>query len=108
MTNVIELNDANFDIEVKCSPIPVLVDFYAIWCGPCQKQLVILEELEKEFTGRAKIAKMNIDESKIKSVEFGVCSIPGIFIFKDGKVVEQMVGLHSQLQLSKMINNYLP
>jgi len=107
MTNVIELNDVNFDSEVKRSTLPVLVDFYATWCGPCKKQLPIMDEVAKEFTGKARIAKMNVEEGQIKSVEFGVSSIPALLVFKDGKVVEQLVGLHSQSQLSSILNKYL-
>lgn len=107
MIKVVELNDINFDSEMKHSTLPVLVDFYALWCEHCRKQLLILDELAKEFAGKAKIAKMNVDENKIKSIEFGVCSVPGIFIFKDGDVMEHLIGLHSQQQLSKILNKYL-
>lgn len=107
MKKTIELSDMNFDSEVKYSTLPVLVDFYAAWCEHCQKQLPILDELAKEFTDKAKIAKMNIEENKIKSVELGVCSVPGIFIFKDGEIVEHLIGLHSKIQLSEILNKYL-
>ena len=107
MTNVIELNDVNFDSEVKRSTQPVLVDFYATWCGPCKKQIPIIDEVAKEFAGKARIAKMNVDDGAKTSVEFGISSIPALLVFKDGKVVEQMVGLHSQSQLSTILNKYL-
>ena len=107
MTNVIELNDVNFDSEVKRSTQPVLVDFYATWCGPCKKQLPVVDELAKEFSGKARIAKMNVDDGAKTSVEFGIASIPALLVFKDGKVVEQMVGLHSQGQLSSILSKYL-
>lgn len=107
MVKVVELNDVNFDSEVKYSSLPVLVDFYAIWCEHCKKQLPILDELAVEFSNRAKIAKMNVEESKIKSVEFGVSSVPGIFVFKNGNVVEHLIGLHSQKKLSEILNKYL-
>lgn len=107
MTNVIELNDVNFDSEVKRSTQPVLVDFYATWCGPCRKQLPIVDELAKEFSGKARIAKMNVDDGRNTSAEFGISSIPALLVFSDGKVVEQLVGLHSQTQLSTIIAKYL-
>jgi len=107
MTNVIELNDVNFDSEVKRSTQLVLVDFYATWCGPCKKQLPIMDEVAKEFAGKARIAKMNVDDGKIKSAEFGISSIPALLVFQDGKVVEQLVGLHSQGQLSGILSKYL-
>jgi len=107
MTNVIELNDVNFDSEVKRSTQPVLVDFYATWCGPCRKQIPVMDEVAKEFADKARIAKMNVDDGKIKSAEFGISSIPALLIFQDGKVVERLVGLHSQGQLSSILNKYL-
>lgn len=104
--NVIELNDVNFDSEVKRSTLPVLVDFYATWCGPCRKQLPVMEEVAKEFANTARVGKINVDDGRIKSAEFGISSIPALLVFKDGKVVEQLVGLHSQSQLSSILNKY--
>lgn len=107
MTNVIELNDVNFDSEVRNSTQPVLVDFYATWCGPCKKQLPIVDELAKEFTGKARIAKINVDQGRNASAEFGIASIPALLVFQNGKVVEKLVGLHSQSQLSSALKKYL-
>ena len=107
MTNVIELNDVNFESEVKRSTQPVLVDFYATWCGPCQKQLPVVDELAKEFDGKARITKMNVDSGANTSAEFGIASIPALLVFQNGKVVERLVGLHSQSQLSSALNKYL-
>lgn len=107
MTNVIELNDVNFDSEVKRSTLPVLVDFYATWCGPCKKQLPIMDEVAKEFADKARITKINVDDGKLKSAEFGISSIPALLVFKDGQVAERLVGLHSQSQLSSILNKYL-
>jgi len=105
--NAIELNDVNFDQEVKQSTQPVLVDFFATWCGPCKKQLPIIDEVAKEFEGKARIAKMNVDEGPQKAKEFGISSIPALLVFKGGEVVESMVGLHSQSQLSEILKKYL-
>lgn len=104
--NVIELNDVNFDSEVKRSTLPVLVDFYATWCGPCKKQLPIMDEVAKEYGNKARIAKLNVEEGKIKAAEFGISSIPALLVFKDGQVVEKLVGLHSQDQLTGILNKY--
>lgn len=107
MTNTIELNDVNFDAEVKRSTQPVLVDFFATWCGPCKKQLPIMDDVAKEFAGKARIAKMNVEEGQNKAREYGISSIPALLVFKDGQVVENLVGLHTQGQLSSILNKYL-
>ena len=105
--NTLELNDVNFVSEVTRSTQPVLVDFYADWCGPCRKQLPIMDEMAKDYAGKARIAKMNVDNGRIKSAEYGIASIPALLVFKDGQVVEKMVGLHSKAQLSQIIGKYL-
>lgn len=105
--NTVELNDVNFDSEVKRSTQPVLVDFYATWCGPCRKQLPIMDEIAKDYSGKARIGKMNVDDGKIKAAEFGISSIPALLVFQDGHVVERLVGLHSKSQLSQIIDKYL-
>lgn len=105
--DVIELNDVNFDQEVKRATLPVLVDFFATWCGPCKKQHPIIDELAIEFSGKARIAKMNLDDGASKSAEFGISSIPALLVFQDGKVVERFVGLQSKSQLVDTLNKYL-
>lgn len=103
----IELNDINFDSEVKRSTQPVLVDFYADWCGPCRKQLPIVDELADDYVGKARIGKINVDNAGAKAREFGISSIPALLVFKDGQIVERIVGLHSKSQLSQIIDKYL-
>lgn len=107
MTNVIELNDTNFDSEVKYSTQPVLVDFFATWCGPCRMQSPIVDELADDYSGKARIGKLNVENSQVKSAEFKISSIPALLVFKDGNVVEQLSGLHTKGQLSSILDKYL-
>ncbi len=94
------LTDANFEAEVLKSDVPVLVDFWAPWCGPCKIMSPIVEELEKEMAGKpVKIAKMNVDESQDTPPKYGIMSIPTLMIFKGGEPVEQMVGVTAKEKL---------
>lgn len=88
------LNDQNFEAEVLKSDVPVLVDFWAPWCGPCKIMSPIVEELAKEMEGKpVKVAKMNVDESADIAPKYGIMSIPTLMIFKGGEPVDQMVGV---------------
>lgn len=87
-----QLTDANFDTEVTNATGVVLVDFWAPWCGPCRMVGPIIEEISQEYEGKAKVGKLNVDENGVTAGKFGVMSIPTMLIFKDGKVVEQLVG----------------
>lgn len=107
MANVIELNDVNFDMEVKKSKKPVLVDFYATWCGPCRMQLPIMEDVAGDFSGKAVVAKLNVDNGRNKSAEYGISSIPALLVFKNGNVVEKLTGLHSRNQLSSILSKHI-
>ena len=101
------LTDENFEKEIQRTDKLVLVDFYATWCGPCRKQLPIMDEMAKDYSGKVRIGKMNVDDGKIKAAEFGISSIPALLVFQDGQVVERLVGLHSKSQLSQIIDKYL-
>lgn len=104
----VTITDANFDTEVIQSDKPVLVDFWAVWCGPCQTQEPIVEEVAKVMDGKAKIGKLNVDENPEVSQKFGIMSIPTLMIFKGGTVVKQFIGVQSKEtllgELNKLIN----
>ncbi|MBU0613164.1 thioredoxin [Patescibacteria group bacterium] len=104
----IELNDQNFEKEVLKSDQPVLVDFWAEWCGPCKVMLPVMEELIKDNKDKpVKIAKMNIDENQVITQKFGVMSIPTFLFFKGGEVVNQSIGAQSKDDLQKVIDENL-
>lgn len=92
MGKEITLNDANFQKEVLESDKPVLVDFWAPWCGPCRIMGPILEEITSDYNGKAKVGKLNTDDSPTTAGQYGIMSIPTILIFKGGKPVDQIIG----------------
>lgn len=103
----IEFTDSNFNQEVLQSDKITLVDFWAPWCGPCQTMGPIIEELAKEFEGKAKIGKCNIDENNEFSSKFEIMSIPAIKIFKGGEIVKEFVGLQSSIVLKKALEELI-
>lgn len=98
-SNIITLTKENFESEVLKSQNPVLVDFWAEWCGPCKMIAPILDELADEYTGRITIGKVNIDDHQNLATEYGVRAIPTLLIFQNGQVAEQIVGLRSKRDL---------
>ncbi len=97
--NVTELTDGNFQNEVLDSQAPVLVDFWAPWCGPCRMIAPMVEELAQEYKGAVKIGKINIDDSPSAATQYGVSSIPTLMIFKGGEVVDRFVGVQPKSRL---------
>lgn len=96
-----QFTDANFDVEVLKSEKPVLVDFWAVWCGPCQMMGPIVEELAEEVKDKYKVGKLNVDENRETAAKYSVMSIPTLIIFKDGKAVKQLVGVQAKENLKE-------
>ena len=100
-------NDSNFQDEVLNSELPVLVDFYADWCGPCKMMSPVVDELSREYEGRLKVGKVNVDENTNVAQQYRVMSIPTILLIKNGQVVDQVVGAVPKAQLTGKIDSSL-
>lgn len=100
---LVHVSDKNFKEEVLLSKLPVLVDFFAVWCGPCKAIAPVVEELAKEYDGKFKICKLDVDEGQATASSYGIMSVPTLMIFKNGSVVEQVVGALSKQQLKQKI-----
>jgi thioredoxin 1 len=105
--NVLKLNQANFSEQVLGIPGPVVVDFWAEWCGPCKMMAPLLDELSSEYDGRVRIGKVNIDEEQALAAEYGVRAIPTLLFFKSGEVAAQHVGMCSKRDLKANIDRLL-
>lgn len=104
--NVVEITDANFEAEVSQSALPVLVDFWATWCGPCMQLSPTIDALATEFSGKVKIGKVNIDQNRALPVKYRVNAIPTLMIFKGGQLVETMQGAQSKDKLTAMLTKH--
>jgi len=105
--NTMEVTEATFDAEVVQSTQPVVVDFWAEWCGPCKRIAPMLEELATEFSGRAKIAKVDIDSNQMLAERFGIRSIPTLLFFNDGRVVDTVIGVDAKQNIKKKIEDQI-
>lgn len=102
--NIVQISDDTFESEVLNSPVPVLIDFWAPWCGPCRAIAPIVDQLADEYAGKLKIAKMNVDDNPRTPANYGVRGIPNLILFKDGKVEQQIVGAVPKAHLVKAIS----
>jgi len=101
--NTVEITDDNFETEVIKSDKPVLIDFWAVWCGPCKLIAPIVEELSTEYAGKVKIGKLDVDSNQQTSIKFGVRSIPTLLLFKDGKLKDTIIGAVPKIQLKQKL-----
>ena len=104
---ITEVTDATFETNVISSKLPVLVDFWAPWCGPCKMIAPVLEKLAVEYKNKVRIAKVNVDDSPETATSYGVSAIPTLLLIKDGQVKEQLVGFQSEPQLRKLLDSVI-
>jgi thioredoxin 1 len=105
--NVMEVGDANFQQEVLDASMPVLVDFWAPWCGPCRMVAPVVEELSREMGDRVKFTKLNVDDNQMTAARYGIMAIPSLLIFKEGQVAQQHVGALSKAALRSILEKVL-
>ena len=105
--NVIEFNDRNFDSDVLKAGTPVLVDFWAVWCGPCKAIAPIVEEIANDYSGKVKVGKMDVDRNNQVAMRYGIRSIPTLLVFNNGEVVDQVIGNVGKDSIESMLNKAL-
>ncbi len=108
MSNVLELSESEFESQVLRADGPVVVDFYAPWCGPCRMLAPLLEKLAAEFAGRAKFVKINVDDAPRLAMQYGITGVPTLIVFRGGLIVEEFVGLPDPRGLYRRLNELAP
>jgi thioredoxin 1 len=104
--NVLEITDGNFESEVAKSSVPVLLDFWAAWCAPCRMLTPTVEAIAKDYDGKAKVGKLNVDENNEISAKYGIKGIPTLIIFKNGVEQERVVGATTKDNIARMLDKY--
>ncbi|MFP3867693.1 MAG: thioredoxin [Desulfobacteraceae bacterium] len=107
MAELLQVTDANFENEILKSELPALVDFWAAWCGPCRAIAPVVEELAKDYAGRLKVGKMNVDENSQTPAKYGIRAIPTLILFKNGNVADQITGAVSKSQIENAVKKLL-
>lgn len=105
--NIVEITDKNFEAEVLKSEMPVLVDFWAAWCGPCRAIAPVIDEIASEYKGKIKVGKCNVDENPQTPSRYGIRAIPTLIFFKNGNVVDQITGAVGKSQISAVIDRLI-
>jgi thioredoxin 1 len=105
--NVLTATDTNFEADVLQSNVPVLIDFWAEWCGPCRALAPTIDELADQFAGKVKVMKMNVDENPMTPGKYRIRGIPTLLVFKGGQLVDQLVGAHPKASISQLIEKTL-